>query len=44
MQISTELTMTLTSYLPRTLVVTSQTVLVVIILVVKLRKTDSQSK
>ena len=42
MQISTELTITLTSYLPRTLVVTSQTVVIDIILVVKLRKTDSQ--
>ena len=42
MQISTELTITLTSYLPRTLVVTSQTAFIVIILVVKLRRTVSQ--
>ena len=42
MEISTELTITLTSYLPRTLVVTSQTAFIVIILVVKLRRTESQ--
>ena len=42
MQISTELTITLTSYLPRTLVITSQTAFIVIILVVKLRRTVSQ--
>ena len=42
MEISTELTITLTSYLPRTLVVTSQTAFIVIILVVKLRRTVSQ--
>ena len=42
MQISTKLTITLTSYLPRTLVVTSQTAFIVIILVVKLRRTVSQ--
>ena len=42
MQISTELTITLTSYLPRTLVVTSQTAFIVIILVMKLQRTVSQ--
>ena len=42
MQISTELTITLTSYLPRTLFVTSQTAFIVIILVMKLQRTVSQ--
>ena len=42
MQISTELTITLASYLPRTLVVTSQTAFIVIILVMKLQRTVSQ--